>query len=72
MEESCMQLVGCVGLLPCITTTTTALPVHMNNPEAPLFDSTDCSAHVRSRWLFDCITAVLPKHAKILYLRMRL
>ncbi|PVH90828.1 hypothetical protein DM02DRAFT_620832 [Periconia macrospinosa] len=44
----------------------------MNDPKAPLFDPRDCSAHVRSRWLFDRTTAVSRKHARTFHLHMRL
>jgi hypothetical protein len=55
---------------------------NLNNPnllttltgrtEAHLYVPRDCSAHVRSRWLFDRTTAVSPKHAGPFHLRMRL
>jgi hypothetical protein len=56
--------------------------MNLNNPkllttltgrtEAHLYGPRDCSAHVRSRWLFDRTTAVSPKHAGPFHLRMRL
>ena len=53
----------------------------MNNPkltdargrtEVLLYDTRDCSAHARSRWLFDRTTAVSPRHAEPLRLHVRL
>ena len=38
--------------------------------EARLYDPRDYSAHVRSRWLFDRMTAVSPKHVEPFHLRM--
>ncbi|KAF2176609.1 hypothetical protein K469DRAFT_722234 [Zopfia rhizophila CBS 207.26] len=38
--------------------------------EALLHGCKDCSAHVRARSLYDCVTAVLPEYAEPFHLRI--
>jgi hypothetical protein len=47
---------------PKLLTTLTTLT---SRTEAPLYDSRDCSAHVRTRWPFDRTTAVSPNYADL-------
>ena len=44
-------------------------PDHQRSNRSKLYGYRDCTAHVRSRSLYDRVTAVLPKHVEPFYLR---
>ena len=49
-----------------------ALKTTRGRNEAPFCDTRDCSAHAKSRWLFDRTIAVSTKHAEPLHPHVRL